>query len=210
VARPLLVATTNPGKIREVGAYLLGPPDLPALPGLTLLSLRDLPGMPEVPEDEPTFRGNAVMKAIEYSRAGACLALADDSGLSVDNLGGAPGVLSARFGGPGLDDASRCRYLLRQLAGVADPDRGARFECALALAAMGRVVGVFEGRVEGRILTKPRGENGFGYDPVFLHPASGKSFAEMSAAEKGEVSHRGRALARLRAFLEANPGVWEG
>lgn len=203
MARPLLVATTNPGKLREVAGFLAG------VPGLGLLSLKDVAPMPEVPEDEATFRGNAVMKAIEYSRAASCLALADDSGLCVDFLGGGPGVGSARYGGPGLDDAGRCRYLLRRLAGVPEDQRGAHFECALALADRGRVAGIFEGRVEGRILTRPRGTNGFGYDPVFFYPPAGKCFAELSAEEKSAVSHRGRALANLREFLAGHPEIWE-
>ena len=202
MGRPLLVATTNAGKMREVAAFL------ESIPGLKLLSLTDLPPIPAVPEDEPTFRGNAVAKAIEYSRAAASLTLADDSGLCVDALDGSPGVTSARFGGPDLDDAGRCRHLLARLARIPEKDRGAHFECALALADAGRLVAVFDGRVDGRILTTPRGTNGFGYDPVFFYPPGGRSFAEMSGEEKSAVSHRGQALSKLRDYLAAHAEIW--
>lgn len=200
MSRPLLIATTNSGKLREVAVYLAG------VHGLSILSLGDVPGMPAVAEEAGTFEGNAVRKAVEYSRAASLLTLADDSGLSVDALSGAPGAASARYGGPGLDDAGRCRLLLERMAGVEALRRTARFECVLALADSGRLIATFEGRVEGTILTEPRGENGFGYDPVFFYAPSARTFAEMSAEEKSAVSHRGRALSALRVYLEENPG----
>jgi len=187
--------------MREVSGYLGD------VAGLRLLSLKDFPSIPAVPEDETTFRGNAVMKAVEAGRAAACLTLADDSGLCVDALGGAPGVTSARYGGPGLDDPGRCLHLLKRLAATGDPERAARFECALALADAGRIVVVLDGVVEGRILEKPRGTNGFGYDPVFFYPPLAKSFAELTTEEKAAVSHRGRALAKLREFLARRPDL---
>jgi XTP/dITP diphosphohydrolase len=204
VGRPLLVATTNAGKLREVASCL------ESIAGLELRSLADLPPIPAVAEDAPTFSGNAALKAIAYSRAAGTLTLADDSGLCVDALGGAPGVTSARFGTPDLDDAGRCRHLLTLLKGVPEERRGAHFECALALAEAGRLVAAFEGRVAGRILAAPRGTNGFGYDPVFLYPPSGRSFAEMPREEKSMVSHRGRALAKLRDHLAAHPELLRG
>jgi len=202
MSRAVLLATTNAGKLREVTAYLAG------IPGLALVSLRDVPPMPEVEEDGATFRENAVKKAIEYGRASGHLTLADDSGLCVDALGGEPGVRSARFGGVGLDDPGRCRYLLARLEGIEPARRTARFECVLALADAGRLIEVFTGQVEGRILDAPRGTNGFGYDPVFFYEPAGRTFAELPAAEKSAVSHRGRALSSLRACLEANPALF--
>jgi len=204
LGRPLLVATTNAGKLREVAASLT------SIPGLELRSLVDLPPIPAVPENEPTFRGNAALKALAYSRAAGMLTLADDSGLCVDALNGAPGVTSARFGTPDLDDAGRTLHLLARLAGVPEERRGARFECALSLAEPGRLVAEFDGRVDGRILTAPRGTNGFGYDPAFFYPPAGRSFAEMSREEKSAVSHRGQALAKLRDYLVKHPELLRG
>jgi XTP/dITP diphosphohydrolase len=126
MARSLLIATTNPGKVREVAGCLAG------LPGLKVISLADLPPRPEVPETGATFAENAAAKAVGYSRAHEGLTLADDSGLCVDALGGEPGVLSARYGGPGLDDPGRCRYLLERIRDVPEARRSARFECVLA------------------------------------------------------------------------------
>ncbi|MBI3450504.1 MAG: RdgB/HAM1 family non-canonical purine NTP pyrophosphatase [Acidobacteria bacterium] len=201
MGRPLLVATTNAAKLREVSLALAD------VPGLTLLSLRDVPSVPDLPEDESTFRGNAVLKAVESSRVFQGLALADDSGLCVDALGGGPGVRSARYGGPKLDDAGRCRRLLVELEGLPEARRGAQFECALALADRGRVVATFDGLVRGRILPAPRGSNGFGYDPVFYYDPAGKTFAEMPTAAKSAVSHRGQALSKLREFLGVRPNL---
>jgi XTP/dITP diphosphohydrolase len=140
------------------------------------------------------------LKAEQYSLLCDLPVLADDSGLEVDALGGAPGVRSARYGGPGLDSAGRNRKLLQALRGVAEAERTARFRCVLALARAGRTLATFEGVVEGRILDEPRGENGFGYDPLFFHPPSGCTTAELSTARKRLISHRGKAI---EAFLEA-------
>ena len=199
MTRRLVIATTNPGKVREVAAYLA------AIPDLEILSLRDLPPIPEVPEEGTTFRENAVKKAVEYSRLLRTTVVADDSGICVEALGGSPGVGSARYGGPGLDDPGRVRFLLDRIAGVPDERRGAAFECVLALASRGALVATFEGRVEGRLLREPRGENGFGYDPIFFHPPSGCAFAELTRDQKAAISHRGQALARLRDHLAAHP-----
>jgi len=197
MAAKLLVATTNSGKLREVAAYL------ERIPGLELISLRDLPPLPEVHEDGATFEANAVKKAVEHSRAFNGLVVADDSGICVDALGGAPGVASARYGGPGLDDVGRNGHLLDNLKDVDDPRRMGRFECVLALATAGRLIATFAGRVEGRILRQPQGANGFGYDPLFYYEPLGKSFGELTREEKAAVSHRGRALAKLSAYLAA-------
>jgi XTP/dITP diphosphohydrolase len=201
VSRRLLIATTNKGKLREVAGVLAGVHDL------TILSLEDLPPLPEVVEDGRTFQENAVLKAEEYSRSFTGPTLADDSGLCVDALGGAPGVGSARYGGPGLDDPGRNRHLLERISDVPDSERTARFVCALALAENGRRVAVFEGSVEGRLLREPRGEGGFGYDPLFYYEDAGCTFAELTREEKAAVSHRGRALSQFRAYILANPGV---
>ena len=197
----MLIATTSPGKIREVEGCLLG------LDGWRLLSLRDIPPMNPVPETGATFEENAVLKATGYGRVHGGLTLADDSGLCVDALDGAPGVASARFGGAGLDDAGRLRLLLDRMADIPEGQRSARFICALALARGGDLLATFSGRVEGRLLHATRGENGFGYDPVFFHEASGCAFAELTRAEKEAVSHRGIALATFRRWLGEHPEI---
>jgi XTP/dITP diphosphohydrolase len=201
VSRRLLIATTNPGKIREVEDYLH------EVPGLKILSLRDLPSGAPIPETGETFEENAVAKAVGYSREFDGLTLADDSGICVDALGGAPGVESARFGGPGLDDDGRNRHLLERLREVPEAERTARYECVLALAAGGGLIATFEGKVEGRLLTGYRGSGGFGYDPLFLYEAAGRTFGELSLEEKARVSHRGRALAALRDHLLDHPDL---
>jgi XTP/dITP diphosphohydrolase len=190
VSGVLLVATTNPGKLRELQA---------SVEGLVLRSLRDFPGLAEVEEDADTFEGNARKKALVYAKATGLPALADDSGLCVDALGGRPGVYSARYA-PG-DDAARVAKLLGELGQVPDEARTAAFVCALAFAFPdGRVV-TEEGRCEGRIARAPRGSGGFGFDPVFEDPVSGKTFAELTHEEKHARSHRGRALAKMRPRL---------
>jgi len=192
VSAPLLVATTNAGKLRELEA---------SVEGLTLRSLRDFPGLPEVEEDADTFEGNARKKALAYARATGLPALADDSGLCVDALGGRPGVYSARYA-PG-DDAARVRKLLLELKTVPEAQRGASFICALCLAFPdGRTV-LEVGRCEGRIATAESGSGGFGFDPIFLIPALGKTFAELTHEEKLARSHRGQALAKLGPALRA-------
>jgi len=190
----LLVATMNPGKIREFAEALI-----PA--GLEVYGLDALPDRTEVEETGTTFEANARLKAEGYSRRTDMPVLADDSGLEVDELNGAPGVVSARYGGPDLDDDGRNRLLVEELAAVQDPARRtARFRCVLALARAGATLATFEGVVEGRILDAPVGDNGFGYDPLFFHEPSGCTTAQLSTAQKQRISHRGQAIA---AFLEA-------
>lgn len=189
----LLLATLNQGKIREFAEAF-------AETGIEVVGLDVIPEYQEVDETGETFEANARLKADYYSTLCEMPVLADDSGLEVDALGGAPGVHSARYGGPGLDDVGRCRKLLEQLQGVAEDERTARFRCVLAFARAGRTLATFEGAVEGRILDGPQGDNGFGYDPVFFHPESGCTTAQLSTARKRLISHRGAAI---KAFLEA-------
>jgi XTP/dITP diphosphohydrolase len=190
----LVLATLNAGKVREMAALLA---DLP----FDVRALTDVPGASLPAESGRTYAENALLKARAAVRLTGALALADDSGLEVDALGGAPGVHSARYGGPGLDDAGRCAHLLDALDGVPEPARTARFRCVIALVDPAGAERLVEGVAEGRILTAPRGRAGFGYDPLFYYPPLGRSFAELTDAEKAQVSHRGRALAAARRVL---------
>ncbi len=192
----LLFATTNPGKLRELRG-LMGD-------AVEVVSLKDLPPIPEPVEDGATFEENARKKARAYAEASGLPALADDSGLCVDALGGRPGVHSARYAEG--DDAARYRKLLGELSGVADAERTAAFVCALCLALPGQETSVVEvGRCEGRIGHSPRGDHGFGYDPVFLLPG-GRALAELTSEEKASVSHRGAAFQKMRSHLLALGG----
>lgn len=184
-------ATTNAGKIREFRQALEPDFDLEMLPGLDRLAA------PE--ETGDTFEENAVQKAVYYARGVSGLVFAEDSGLSVDALGGAPGIRSARFSGLDATDERNNRLLIERMKGVAH--RSARYICVVALARDGNVIETFRGEVEGEILHEPRGKNGFGYDPLFYYPPFGCTFGEASAAQKLSVSHRSRALARLRTAL---------
>jgi XTP/dITP diphosphohydrolase len=204
--KQLLIATLNPGKVREFTEALIPT-------GIEVHGLDALADQTPVEETGSTFEANARLKAEGYSLRTALPVLADDSGLEVDALGGAPGVESARYGGSGLDDAGRNRRLLEALASVDDPAvRTARFRCVLALALAGRVLATFDGVIEGRLLDEPRGDGGFGYDPLFFHPPSGCTTAELGLGEKRRVSHRGQAIAAfLRALREGGiPGVDAG
>jgi XTP/dITP diphosphohydrolase len=198
----LLVASNNRKKLDEL-RRLLGDLEIEiALP-------QDVGGIPEVEEDRPTFRENAAKKAVSAARATGLWALADDSGLEVEHLKGAPGVLSARWAGVHGDDAANNRLLLERLAGVPLHKRGARFVCALALARPdGAIALEVSGSALGRILNAPRGHGDFGYDPYFLFTEvgfaqTGRGFAELSTEEKSGVSHRGRALRELSHRLGA-------
>jgi len=159
-------------------------------------------GIRDAPEETgTTFRENAALKARHYSMRTGLLAVADDSGISVDALGGEPGLYSSRFGGTDASDAERNRLLLSKLAGLPPEKRGARFTSCVALADGGSILFEATEVVEGRIAEEPRGSNGFGYDPVFFYPPFGRTFGEVPSREKDRVSHRGKAFARLRAFL---------
>jgi XTP/dITP diphosphohydrolase len=201
--RPLVFATRNPGKLVELRQLL---PRLAVL-GIDEAAARLGRAIPEVDEDADTFAGNAAKKAREVSRATGLPALADDSGLEVDALGGAPGVWSARYAGPGAGDAANNARLLAALAGVPAARRSARFRSVLALAdvagPLGDTVITADGGCDGVVLDAPRGTGGFGYDPLFLVPALGQTFAELGVGTKGELSHRARAMQAIRPRLLA-------
>jgi XTP/dITP diphosphohydrolase len=193
--QPLIVATHNAHKTHEI-QRILGPH----------FAVRDLTAYPEIPEIAETgksFKENAGLKAIAASEYLSGLVVADDSGLEVDVLGGAPGIYSARYAGERATDQENISKLLRELS-IVDPrheSRSARFRCVLALAQDGRVRELFEGTVEGTIIDAPRGLDGFGYDPVFRPDGSDLTFGELAAAAKDQLSHRARALEKLRASL---------
>ena len=189
----LLLGTRNAGKVAELRALLKGL-DL-EMPSVT--DLADPP--PDPPEDAPTYTENATVKALAYARATGLPTIADDSGLEVDALGGAPGVRSRRFFGEDASPDERNRMLLGLLDGVTD--RTARFVAAIALAQPDGRVETFGGEVRGEIAESPRGEDGFGYDPVFIIAEDGRTMAEVPPEEKNAISHRGLAAAKLRAAL---------
>lgn len=190
----LLFATRNRGKLRELGQLL-------APHGITVVSLDDVGIADEVEEDAQTFEGNAEKKARAASEASGLPVLADDSGLEVDALDGAPGVHSARFAGAGCDDAANNRKLLSLLADEPFPRRRARFRCVLALCRHERETIFTHGVCEGRIAASPRGEGGFGYDPLFLVGESHRTMAELSAEEKNRISHRAMAFQKMLPHL---------
>jgi XTP/dITP diphosphohydrolase len=192
--RKVVLATSNPGKAREIRRSFRGLP-------VELLSLRDIPGAGEVAEKGKTFLENARQKSLSYSLLSGYLTLAEDSGLEIDALGGAPGVLSARFSDPGATDERNIRKVLRLLEGVPGPERRARFVCQLVLSRRGRVLKTYRGQVKGIIAAEKKGKGGFGYDPIFFYRPFGRTFAELPADKKNAVSHRGRALRKMRAFL---------
>ena len=189
----LYCATTNPGKLREFQSMLAGSIQVESLPGLT--------GIPVCEETGATFEENAIQKAVYYSRFCDGPLFVDDSGIEADALDGAPGVYSARFGGPDASDEANNRLLLERMKGVSD--RTARFVCVVALAAVGKLLRTFRGEVEGELLNEPRGPNGFGYDPLFYYPPFGCSFGEVAPEKKMAVSHRGKALRAMLAYFEA-------
>lgn len=200
MARTLVFATRNRGKLAELEALV-------APLGLAVLSASSFPDLAEVEEDGATFAENAEKKAREVALATGLPALADDSGLVVDALGGAPGVLSARFAGPGADDRANNAKLLALLKDLPAERRAAHFACAMALAdpdaASGARVHLTQGRCDGQILSAPRGEGGFGYDPLFLVPSLGQTFAELPREVKNRISHRAKALLAMREVLAA-------
>jgi XTP/dITP diphosphohydrolase len=205
----LLIATTNAGKIREISHELA---TTGLLERFTPIGLKDLPLTPqECVEDRPTFIGNATKKARHFARAAGSLALADDSGLCVDALGGAPGVYSARYAGVSGHgaDAANNEKLLRELADVPEQNRAARFVCAMALATPDVDLAVFVDDVQGTLLRTPRGAGGFGYDPLFYFPEFGKTTAELDMATKSSISHRGKALRRMIAWIRQNHAALE-
>jgi XTP/dITP diphosphohydrolase len=190
----LLLATNNKGKLEELGELLTGLPYTlisPAQAGLTLV----------VAETGRTYTANARLKAVAFARVSGRLTLADDSGLEVDALGGAPGVLSARYAGPEATDAQRVAFLLTRLEGTPPEARSAHFRCVIALASPTGAVRLCSGSCRGLITLSPRGGNGFGYDPVFLFSKLGKTMAELPPEVKNRMSHRARAVRGVREIL---------
>jgi XTP/dITP diphosphohydrolase len=194
----LFLASSNPGKLAEYRALANSSAD--SLP-VELALLPDFDAAPAFEEDAPTFAENAAGKALYYSRHGDGLVFADDSGLVVPALGGAPGVHSARYAGPLATNSQKIEKLLGEMRGKTGAERHAYFVCAIALAERGRAMAIVTDRVDGEILEAPRGAGGFGYDPVFYFPALEKTFAEIPAEEKNQRSHRGKAFRRLLAAL---------
>ena len=193
MTRKLLLGTRNPGKVAELRALLKGL-------DVDLASVSDLADPPpDPPEDAASYAENAIFKALAYARASGLPTIADDSGLEVDALGGAPGVRSRRYFGDDVPPADRNRMLLALLDGVAD--RAARFVAVIALAQPDGRVETFDGEVRGKIAESPRGTDGFGYDPLFIIAEDGRTMAEVTGDEKNAISHRGLAAAKLRAAL---------
>lgn len=190
----LLLATRNADKIVEIKEALRGL-------DIELISAASFAEIPEVEEDQPDLTGNAIKKAVTLARLTGMTALADDTGLEVDALNGAPGVFSSRYSGPNATYASNVQKLLLDLQGIEAAQRTARFRCVIAIAR-GEQVSTVEGVCEGLILEAPQGSDGFGYDPVFMIPDLRKTFAELSVAEKNFISHRGQALRKARVVLE--------
>ena len=190
----LVLATSNPNKIREISALL---------PGTSLATLDAWPDVTTPEETGRTFEENARQKALYYAAATGALVVAEDSGLEIDALGGAPGVESARYGGVETSYPQKFARLYDALAGTASPDRTARFVCALALAHGRDLIVETRGTVEGCIAPEPRGAGGFGYDPIFFYPPYGRTLAEATDDAKAAVSHRGKAFRALRDFLKS-------
>jgi XTP/dITP diphosphohydrolase len=194
-AQRLVIASHNLGKVREIEALLT-----PF--GVAVVSAGAL-GLPEPEETGTTFAENAALKAHAYHAAAGLPTLAEDSGLEVDALGGAPGIYSARYAGARATQKEKIDKLLRELArvGTRDDARRARFRCVVALARNGNLLGTFEGTVEGRIAAEPQGASGFGYDPIFVPKGFGQTFGELPAEVKNRISHRGKAIRALAASL---------
>jgi XTP/dITP diphosphohydrolase len=192
--KELVVATGNKGKLREFAELLKGVVDV-------ILSPADFPGFPDVEEDGESFEANAIKKARSAALFTGRPVLADDSGLSVDYLEGRPGVYSARFAGEGASDADNNARLLRELDGVPAGQRTAAFHCVIALCKPDGSCQTFDGSLPGIVLEAPRGEGGFGYDPLFLVPAYGQTFSELPLGIKNAISHRGRAMQMLKEAL---------
>lgn len=190
----VLIASKNAGKIEEF-RRLLSPL------GYEVVSLLEFPDAPDVEETGDTFQENARLKAEAIAKAYNCIAIADDSGLAVDALGGRPGVYSARFAGEEKDDQKNIEKVLKELTGVSMSERTARFYCVLAVAGPGRSTLFFEGECSGLIAMEPKGTEGFGYDPIFYVPEKDKTFAELSSEEKNMISHRAQALKKLESRL---------
>jgi XTP/dITP diphosphohydrolase len=187
---PVLLASSNQGKLREYRRMV-------ADAAIELGLMPDYSKLPPFDESAPTFAENGVGKALHYSQLTGELVLADDSGLVVPALGGAPGVQSARYAGPQATDADRMGKLLKEMEGMQGDQRRARFVCVVSLACRGRTIAVTSDFTEGVVMAHPMGEQGFGYDPIFFSPELGHTFAESSSAQKDRVSHRGKAFRKI-------------
>lgn len=198
VPPPLLIATGNPHKFGEIAAFLDGVP-------WRLIGLRDFPACDAPEEDGDSFEANALIKARAYGERFGVACVADDSGLVVDALGGAPGVYSARYAGADCTDADNNAKLLRELDGVQDASRSARFVCCCVLNVPGRVPHTERGTVEGRIAHAVLGVTGFGYDPLFVPQGYDRTFGELGPGIKSSVSHRAEAFRKMRGYLERGP-----
>ena len=200
----ILVASRNKGKVREIRKAL-------KRLGVRIYSLDDFPGVSEIEEDGKSFAENALKKARFYSKQFGKLTLSDDSGLEVDRLKGLPGIYSARYAGERATSQENNEKLLREMEGFPLSKRGARFKCAIAIAAPDGREAVVEGSCRGKIGFALMGKNGFGYDPLFILPQYGKTMAQLSLEEKNRISHRGKALRKLRrlfkTFIEGDRGV---
>lgn len=193
----LLIATWNRHKTREIG-QMLGPQ-------WTVRDLSALPNAPEIEETGTTFQENAALKAVAISKLAEDLVLADDSGLEVVALKGAPGVYSARYAGKNVTDAENRHLLIQNLAGLSVSESPARFRCSMAIALEGKLLSVFDGTVEGKVILEERGSNGFGYDPIFVPEGLTQTFGEVPAEMKHSMSHRARALKKVVNFLSTKP-----
>ncbi|MET4567085.1 XTP/dITP diphosphohydrolase [Bacillus subtilis] len=191
-----IIATHNPGKVKEF-KEILEPR------GYDVKSLAEIGFTEEIEETGHTFEENAILKAEAVAKAVNKMVIADDSGLSIDNLGGRPGVYSARYAGEQKDDQANIEKVLSELKGIEKEQRTARFRCALAVSIPGEETKTVEGHVEGYIAEEPRGEYGFGYDPIFIVKDKDKTMAELTSVEKNKISHRADALKKLSKLLEA-------
>jgi XTP/dITP diphosphohydrolase len=189
------VATRNDGKVREIRELLKGI-------GVRVQSLRDISSSIQVKEDGLSFAENALKKARAYAQAHQMLTIADDSGLEVDALGGRPGVYSARYAAEHASDQENNRKLLEEIAGIPASRRGCRFRCCIAIVSPEGRKAIVEGACRGRIGWKEVGKRGFGYDPLFVLPSTGKTMAQLTVAEKNRVSHRGKALRKLKRIIK--------
>ena len=191
-----MIATRNKGKIREIREALNGL-------GLRIYALSDFPNVPNIEEDGKNFTENALKKARFYSKYFGMLTIADDSGLEVDSLKGLPGIYSARYAGEGASSQANNQKLLSALEGVPVSKRGAKFKCLLAMVSPDGKEAIAEGSCNGSIGFKEKGKRGFGYDPLFILPKNGKTMAELSLEEKNKISHRGKALRKIRKLMKS-------
>ena len=192
----LVVATKNQHKLREIQQILKD------LPQYELVSLKNYPDAPDVIEDQDSFVGNACKKALELARYTGELTMADDAGLEVDALNGEPGIYSARYAGEGATYQQLCKKLLKNMENIPDNKRTAAFKSVVAVASPEKILFTVEGICAGKIIHEMRGKHGFGYDPIFLYEPLNKTFAELSAEQKNEISHRARALKKFAEMLK--------